>query len=228
MATIHAKSGTVFSDLELEKNVEQMVLEAGGVKVTDSIIPPSVIETVDQGTQLNLVDGWGDVFNNATQTYVIRHQGDTVWIHLCANSAGAGWVVVEERAFEATAKLLPAGELKKALDSTGKVSMQINFAVDKAEILPDSMPQIEQVANLLKTDLNLRLVINGHTDSTGEVSRNRSLSLARADSVRAALVARGIAADRLRTQGFGQDQPVASNADELGRAQNRRVELVKQ
>ena len=69
--------------------------------------------------------------------------------------------------------------------------------------------------------------IEGHTDSTGNAAHNLDLSQLRAKTVRAALVAAGIAADRLTTAGLGQTEPVASNDTEAGRAQNRRVEVVR-
>jgi outer membrane protein OmpA-like peptidoglycan-associated protein len=66
-------------------------------------------------------------------------------------------------------------------------------------------------------------VIEGHTDSQGNEAVNAELSSARAESVRAALVAKGVAADRLTAVGFGESQPIADNATTEGRAANRRV-----
>lgn len=106
--------------------------------------------------------------------------------------------------------------------------MHVNFATDKTEILPDSQPQIEQVVQLLKRDASLKLAINGYTDSTGDPAHNRTLSGGRAKAVVAALAAQGIDAARLSSAGFGDADPVANNATENGRSQNRRVELVKQ
>jgi hypothetical protein len=69
--------------------------------------------------------------------------------------------------------------------------------------------------------------IEGHTDSTGSAEHNRVVSQQRADAVKAYLVTAGIDAERLQTMGFGASQPVADNSTELGRSQNRRVELVR-
>ena len=87
---------------------------------------------------------------------------------------------------------------------------------------------IDEIAKLLQSDAALKLSIDGHTDSTGTAERNRALSKQRAEAVLGALVAKGIAAERLSAQGFGPDKPVADNGDDAGRAKNRRVELVKQ
>ncbi len=69
--------------------------------------------------------------------------------------------------------------------------------------------------------------MQGHTDNTSTPAHNQQLSEARARAVVRALTAQGVAADRLQAAGFGQSQPLADNATDAGRAQNRRVELVK-
>lgn len=80
---------------------------------------------------------------------------------------------------------------------------------------------------MLSGETSWSLTIEGHTDSTGTPAHNQVLSEQRAKSVREYLTGKGVAAGRLTTAGYGQVKPVADNATELGRAQNRRVELVK-
>ena len=80
---------------------------------------------------------------------------------------------------------------------------------------------------LLNRHPGLRLSVDGHTDGTGTFARNQVLSEARARAVVAAMTQRGVPADRLGSQGFGQSRPIADNTTEEGRARNRRVELVK-
>lgn len=227
LATLQAREDHAYSDLELERNIQHVIEQAGGVRITDSAIAPDILQAVPRDVRKNLVDGWGDVYNNPVQTYVIRTAERTVWLHLCADSAGAGLIIVEAQPFEATASLLPADRLKREIEAHGKVAMQVNFAVDKADILPGSMPQIEQVADLLANDPALQLAIHGHTDASGDAAHNQVLSESRAESVVAALVKRGIDASRLQAKGFGQSEPVADNATGDGRAKNRRVELVR-
>jgi len=121
------------------------------------------------------------------------------------------------------------GEVKKKLLSEGRARVYgILFDLDKAVIRPESKPVLEEVLGVLKGEPGWKVVIEGHTDSTGGESHNLALSQQRADAVKAYLVAGGIAADRLQTKGFGAGKPVADNGTELGRAQNRRVELVRQ
>ena len=153
--------------------------------------------------------------------------GRQVWVHARLEYLSGGWVVVEREGFRQTAALLQADALKQQLDADGRVAIQVHFAVDEAAILPESQPQIDQVLALLEQDPTLRLAVEGHTDSSGGAERNRALSQARAESVAAALVARGIATERLSAAGYGPDRPVADIGDEAGRARNRRVELVR-
>jgi OmpA-OmpF porin, OOP family len=116
-----------------------------------------------------------------------------------------------------------------AIDSTGRVAVYgINFETGKTAILPESEPVLAEVQKLLEGRPDLKLRIEGHTDNTGSRAVNQPLSQKRAAAVAAWLVAHGIDADRLTSQGFADTKPVADNATEEGRAKNRRVELVKQ
>ncbi len=84
-----------------------------------------------------------------------------------------------------------------------------------------------EILKLLQTSPALRLAVEGHTDNAGTPAHNQQLSEARAQAVLRSLTAQGIAASRLQAIGFGQAEPLADNTTEAGRAQNRRVELVK-
>lgn len=104
----------------------------------------------------------------------------------------------------------------------------IYFEFDKALIRPESFELLEQVAKVLVAHPEIGHVrIEGHTDRVGSAMYNRELSLARANAVKTFLVERGqVAGERLSTRGFGFDRPIASNDDDAGRAQNRRVEFL--
>lgn len=215
---------------EVRRNLEAMVKEAGGSKVFEGRIPKAQAEAIDEKLQATFSDGasfaWGN-YDSAVYK-VDRADGRQVWIYARLQPRESGWVVVEREGFKQTSGLLPADALKKQLDADGKVALQVNFATDKTEILPDSLPQIDQVVQLLKDDAALKLAINGHTDSTGDKAHNQSLSEGRAKAVVAAITAKGIDGSRLSAAGFGDTQPVADNGSEDGKAKNRRVELVKQ
>jgi outer membrane protein OmpA-like peptidoglycan-associated protein len=120
------------------------------------------------------------------------------------------------------------GELQKDLATKGRARLYgILFDTDSARIRSESFATLDEVVRVLSTEKSWSLTIEGHTDSTGTALHNRTLSEQRANSVREYLVGKSVAAGRLSTVGFGQANPVADNATELGRAQNRRVELVK-
>ena len=120
------------------------------------------------------------------------------------------------------------GELHKQLQETGRARIYgIRFALDSADIEPESTPILAEIVTMLQADAALQLSIEGHTDATGSPEHNQQLSEQRAAAVKAYLVGQGIAAGRLATAGFGPNQPVADNDSELGRARNRRVELVR-
>ncbi|MFM8269587.1 MAG: OmpA family protein [Pseudomonadota bacterium] len=105
------------------------------------------------------------------------------------------------------------------------IRKNINFKVGSAELLRDSYSLLDQIASVIKENKVRKLLISGHTDSTHTEAYNLKLSLARANSVKAYLVSKGIAEDSLVTQGFGKRKPKASNASERGRKLNRRVEF---
>lgn len=230
-AHIDASQGKTFSDLELERNIESLVSSLGGRKIFDGRIQEEAGQKIKEWPRdfaLKYNSGLGDVWNNPTQVFVVRRADRNIWIHLCSYQFGGGLLIAETKPLEITASLLPVNEMKAQIDKTGKVALHVNFATDKTEILPDSQPQIEQVVQLLKQDASLRLAVNGYTDNTGDPAHNKTLSNGRAKAVAAAIAAKGIDAARLSAAGFGDADPVADNATEAGKSQNRRVELVKQ
>jgi hypothetical protein len=104
----------------------------------------------------------------------------------------------------------------------------IYFAYNSAEIRPQSDSTLDAIAAMMKRDPTWKLTVTGHTDNVGGDASNLALSERRSASVKAALVSRGISADRLATGGAGASSPKATNATLVGRAQNRRVELSRQ
>ena len=101
----------------------------------------------------------------------------------------------------------------------------ILFETGKANLMPGAMHSIDILADFLKKYPKRNVLIEGFTDSTGSETYNLGLSQRRADSVRDALTARGIAAERITAKGYGKRFPVASNSTSAGRQQNRRVEI---
>lgn len=102
----------------------------------------------------------------------------------------------------------------------------ILFETGKDVILPGAMATIDRLVEFLKKYPNRNVLIEGHTDSVGSETYNLGLSQRRADAVRTALISRGIDPNRITTKGYGESRPVASNATQAGRQQNRRVEII--
>jgi outer membrane protein OmpA-like peptidoglycan-associated protein len=90
---------------------------------------------------------------------------------------------------------------------------------------PAAHQQVAHVAGILKTFPNVHLNIEGYTDNEGSAAQNLELSRARANAVKTELIAEGISPNRLDTEGFGNQNPIADNSTENGRARNRRVAL---
>ncbi len=101
----------------------------------------------------------------------------------------------------------------------------VTFETNSADLTPNARSILDRVAASLSQWPELRVEVGGHTDSAGRDAYNLDLSLRRAESVRAYLVDAGIPASRLTARGYGETRPVADNATEEGRRENRRVEL---
>ncbi|RYC69926.1 MULTISPECIES: sodium-translocating pyrophosphatase [Spirosoma] len=102
---------------------------------------------------------------------------------------------------------------------------RLTFETGSATLKPESQEQLKNIAEILKAYPNVSVKLGGYTDNTGNADANLKLSGDRAQSVKKELTALGIAADRLESEGYGQEHPVASNDTEEGRAQNRRISI---
>lgn len=118
--------------------------------------------------------------------------------------------------------------LYNRLITDGKIiTYAITFDIGKANIKPESMTEINRIAQLMKDNGGLKFEVQGHTDNTGTVAGNQKLSEQRAQAIVNKLVEMGIEANRLSAKGMGQSAPLADNSTDEGRAKNRRVEFVK-
>lgn len=138
--------------------------------------------------------------------------------------------IVESGTMERRMITVQAPEMAANLSRDGKQAIYgIYFDFDKADLKPESKPQLEEMARLMKANPDLRVYIVGHTDNQGALDYNLGLSQRRAEAVVRELAGTyGVPAARMRARGLGPLAPVTSNGTEEGRAKNRRVELVQQ
>jgi len=116
-------------------------------------------------------------------------------------------------------------QLKQTQLGATLVLQDVVFETGKAELKPGAGQRLAPLAQYLKANPDVKVRIDGHTDSQGSDAYNQQLSEARAQSVRTALAGMGVAADRITAIGHGEAQPVADNKIAAGRQQNRRVEV---
>jgi outer membrane protein OmpA-like peptidoglycan-associated protein len=120
-------------------------------------------------------------------------------------------------------------QLAKQMEEFGRVRVYgINFDIDSDRIKEESKPTLDKIVAMLKARADWKITVEGHTDSTSTPQHNQDLSERRATAVKNYLQTAGIDASRVQTVGYGATRPVMKNDSELGRAQNRRVELTKQ
>lgn len=137
----------------------------------------------------------------------------------------------EQRAKDAMQRLSAANAAQVKQEPRGTViTLQGNvlFASGKSVLLPGAQNSLNQVSDALKESKDSKILIEGHTDSTGNADMNYKLSEARASSVGQYLESRGVPHEQITIQGVGPSRPVADNASAEGRANNRRVEIVIQ
>ncbi len=116
--------------------------------------------------------------------------------------------------------------IKKILQ--GETSIQLNnvfFETNKYELQKESFPELNRLAEFLKTNPTVKIEISGHTDNVGSESYNKNLSQQRANTVKQYLISQGCNKNQLISVGYGESKPVETNATEEGRAKNRRVEF---
>lgn len=182
-------------------------------------------------------------YNEKDQRYLLaklaRPEGDafvSVYVNRAYSTGGANHNrvfvdlrVVETKPMQQNMVKVDAAAMAKDLDALGHIALyEIYFDTDKADLKPESANALKEIQSLLAAQKDLKVLIVGHTDNVGQLDYNKSLSERRATAVVNALIAQyGIAKTRLTPVGVGMAAPIASNADEAGRAKNRRVELVK-
>ena len=120
----------------------------------------------------------------------------------------------------------PTMESRKAAMIETPVRLEgANFATGSSKLLKAAGSKLDEVVNAANQFPDVHLSVAGYTDNTGDAKKNVKLSQDRANAVKAYLVSKGVAADRINSTGHGADSPIADNATSEGRAKNRRVEV---
>ncbi|MCS7036614.1 MAG: OmpA family protein [Saprospiraceae bacterium] len=136
--------------------------------------------------------------------------------------------ILETAAMETDKVKVDAAYMAKSMSESGKVLLyDILFETGKAVILPTSESVLNEIAAFIKTRPGRTFYVTGHTDDTGNLAANMTLSQQRADAVVTALSSRGISASQLIARGVGPLAPVGNNRTDEGRRLNRRVELIE-
>jgi outer membrane protein OmpA-like peptidoglycan-associated protein len=152
-------------------------------------------------------------------------EGNEMWVEVASLGGDDYHITIVIK--ELMKQDVTASNMFDALNRDGHIALYINFDTGKSVIRDESRPIIEQIVQMMKSNPDLKIGVEGHTDNVGTQASNKTLSEARAKSVVSAIVGQGISPDRLSPAGYGQDKPIADNNTEEGRAKNRRVELVK-
>lgn len=190
----------------------------------------AVTESVP-GPSSGLLSSWNDLIY--TLAKLSRPEGDVHVAILALPQGQRAQVlvdVVEARPMESgRIAFVDASAMQRAVEQTGRIALYgIQFGFDSADILPASRPTLEEIARFLRANAAMAVVVTGHTDAQGAFDYNVALSLRRAQAVVAALARDfAIPAARMTAFGAGMAAPIASNAADAGRAQNRRVEIVR-
>jgi OmpA-OmpF porin, OOP family len=114
---------------------------------------------------------------------------------------------------------------KEEREALNTAVRKVEFQTGSDKLTAASLPILDKVAEMLNQYPNYKVTISGHTDSRGEVGPNQKISEKRANTCRQYLIGKGIDASRLKAVGYGESKPIASNMNEAGRSQNRRVEF---
>jgi outer membrane protein OmpA-like peptidoglycan-associated protein len=167
----------------------------------------------------------------ATQSAELaRQQAQEQTALLAAKTTEAEQAAAESRAAEMRAKELEAevAQLQAIKSDRGLVITlgDVLFDTGKAELKGGAVDTVRKIADFMKTYPTRKLLVEGFTDSVGSDAFNLDLSERRANTVRAALIAAGVEAERIAVRGYGESFPVANNETPVGRQLNRRVEVI--
>ncbi len=211
-----------------EKSYDEAIKAVGGVKIFEGKVSQEELDRIKEQATYFGEEGSLDYWNDVVKVYIIRRANEEdIYIQLAGNTSTGKLQILQKDAFKQTITMLKADQIQKDLIQKGKSVLYINFDTDKATLKTDGKEAVNEIAKALNVDKTLKIAINGYTDNIGNETHNLELSKKRAKTVKEELVKIGIDASRLSFEGFGQNSPIADNNSDEGKAQNRRVELIK-
>lgn len=219
-----------FNQLKFDKSVDNYLKKIGAVLLFDGKIPLDKLDALQQTEEkaaYKYIQSAGSPYDNSVRNYALNHKNGKIFIQLGSNSAHSEIGVVELEGFKQTIKAPTVSEMQKEIETKGKAVLNINFETDKATLQKDGQKIVDEIFVLLSNNASLKLSIEGYTDNSGSVERNKKLSIDRANTVMYALAGKGIDIKRLKASEFGAEKPLVPNNTEDNKAKNRRVELVK-
>jgi len=219
--TVQTKTGE--KTLEGKKTVLQYFLKPGSKGVSETFVKRNYIEALKKQN--------GKVIFESSGRGVImlkRTDGSEVWVDVTGyvgdgtpEEMGQYYLYVIEIA--TMEQVISAIDLSKEINNTGKVETR------KSEIKSESIPIIEEMAKMLKSNKQLKVFIVGHTDNVGTLESNLKLSEDRANAVVSMLTTKfNVSSSQIIAKGVGPLSPIANNNSEDGKKLNRRVEMIKQ
>jgi len=164
----------------------------------------------------------------ATAVIAGKHDADQILVGAAIGGVVGAGVGAYMDAQEERLARIPGTTVERVEKDTLLVrfNSDILFQPDSARLGPAAMGTVEELADVLREYRKTAVVVQGHTDATGLSNHNQYLSQRRAETGGSALVAHGVAPQRVLATGYGETLPVASNASERGRQLNRRVEIL--
>ncbi len=220
--------------VEISWGPQHNTLHGGGQERSRSqlhLTDDEAAKYVDRPAHLRILmdSGYFKMYANEKRLYnipeLLFRRDSVIRLALVGGADNEALFITSIRVAESETDVLYDALLKKGRWAT----QGILFATGKADLQPESRPVLKEIASTLKKYGDLKILIEGHTDNVGAAASNLSLSDARAAAVKATLVSDfGVDAARITTKGFGDTKPSAPNTTAVGRAQNRRVEIVKQ
>ena len=153
--------------------------------------------------------------NQLTNLYALKYRTEKPAIPDSIDIA-----IINEKKEELTKKTIPIVELGRRL-----IIENMLYQTGSSN-LPDTVPELEVLSMFMNNRKNVVVMIEGHTDAIGSEETNNRLSKFRAENVKSYLIGKGISAKRIKTQGYGESRPIASNNTDFGRKLNRRTEII--